>query len=91
MSEEIMRNNLLTLAQTYATAKGHALSTVSKEIHGKHDFLGNYLAGTSSPSVKTYWQMVNRLRAGWPKKTPWPDLAGIPKLGKKVDEGFAAG
>jgi hypothetical protein len=88
MSEQIMRQNLLVLAQTYASAHGWALATVSKQIHGNQAFLEKYLAGEISTTIKTYYLMVNRLRQRWPSKTPWPRTAPISKLGKKVDEGF---
>ena len=83
-----MRENLLVLAQTYAESKGWSLGQVSKLIHGNHGFLGKYLAGEVSPTTRTYFLMLNRLRASWPKKTPWPQTAAIAKLGKKCDEGF---
>jgi hypothetical protein len=88
MSEQIMRENLLVLAQTYATAGGWSLSTVSKQIHGNQAFLAQFLAGEISTTIKTYYLMVNRLRKSWPKKTPWPRTIPVPKLGKKIDEGF---
>ncbi len=87
--EEIMRNNLFVIAQTYATAKNQAMTTVSKNIHGNQNFLAQYLAGEVAPTVKTYFTMVNRFRARWPRGTPWPKTAPIPKLGRKVDPGFA--
>lgn len=88
MSEDIMRQNLLALAQTYATAKGLALTTVSKQIHGRDDFLALYLKGQMSPTVRTYHIMVNRLRSRWPRGTPWPKTRSIKKLSKRVDKGF---
>ena len=88
MSEEIMRQNLLVLAQAYASAKKLALTTVSKEIHGRHEFLEEYLKGNMAPTTRTYFLMLNRLRSRWPRKTPWPTTSSIPKLGKKVDKGF---
>lgn len=86
--EEIMRSNLFAIAQTYATAKKQAMTTVSKNIHGNQNFLAQYLQGEVAPTVKTYFKMVNRFREDWPKGTPWPKTVAIPKLGKKVDEGF---
>lgn len=91
MSEDTMRQNLLVLAQTYASARGLALTTVSKQIHGRDDFLGQYLKGKMSPTVRTYYVMLNRLRSRWPRGTPWPATRSIKKLGKKVDEGFVDG
>lgn len=88
MSEKLMRENLLVLAQTYATARGLSLSTVSKQIHGNQGFLARYLDGSISTTIRTYYLMVNRLRKNWPPKTPWPKTAPLPKLGKNVDDGF---
>jgi hypothetical protein len=87
MSEQIMRENLLVLAQTYATANGWSLSTVSKQIHGNQAFLAKFLAGEISTTIRTYYQMVDRLRENWPRKTPWPKTVAVPKLGKNVDGG----
>lgn len=91
MSEDTMRQNLLVLAQTYASARGLALTTVSKQIHGRDDFLALYLKGEMSPTLRTYFVMVNRLRSRWPRGTKWPLTRSVPKLGKKVDEGFVDG
>lgn len=89
MSEQIMRENLIVLAQAFADANGWSLSTVSKQIHGNQAFLAKYSAGEISTTIKTYYLMVNRLRRDWPKKTPWPKTSPIEKLGKKVDGGFS--
>jgi hypothetical protein len=89
MSEKIMRENLLVLAQTYATANGWSLSTVSKQIHGNQAFLAKFLDGEISTTIKTYFLMVDRLRKNWPKKTPWPKTRAIQKLGKNIDGGRA--
>jgi hypothetical protein len=67
-SEELMRANLIALAQRYAEAKGWSLATVSKEIHGNQAFLNAYLAGEMAPRVDTYFSMVEKLRANWPKE-----------------------
>jgi hypothetical protein len=82
MSEQIMRNNLLVLAQTFATAKGWALATVSKKIHGDQAFLERYLAGQGSTTIKTYFLMVERLREAWPKGAPWPKTLAVPRLAR---------
>lgn len=86
--EEMMRNNLIAIAQAYAEAKGQAMTTVSKNIHGNQNFLQQYLVGEVAPTVKTYFAMVNRFRHKWPKGTPWPKTVAIPKLGRKIDKGF---
>ena len=83
-----MRENLLVLAQTYASATGASLGAVSKKIHGNHAFLEKFLNGEISTTLSTYFLMINRLRRKWPRKTPWPKTVAVPKLGKKVDKGF---
>jgi hypothetical protein len=91
MTEQTMRQNLFVIAQAYAEATGLSITTVSKKIHGNGDFFAGFLAGTLSCGVDTYFNLVNRFRARWPKNTPWPKTAGIPKLGKKLDDGFVDG
>lgn len=88
--EDLMRSNLIAIAQRFADAKGWSLSTVSKKIHGKQDFLENYFAGKVNPRIDTYFSMIGKLRASWPRGTEWPKTAPIPKLGKKVDQRLAA-
>lgn len=82
-----MRQNLVVLAQTFATATETTLGAVSKKIHGNHAFLEKFFAGEISARLDTYFLMVNRLRAKWPSGTPWPKLA-VMKLGKIIDNGF---
>lgn len=91
MTEKLMRQNLIVLAQRYAEAKKWSLSTVSKQIHGNQAFLEKYLRGEVAPTTETYFKMVNRLRINWPAGTEWPKTSPMPKLGKKVDEDFDAG
>ena len=64
MIEQIMRENLLVIAQTYADAKGWSLATVSKQIHGNQSFLTEFMAGNVSCGIGTYEQMLDRLRYG---------------------------
>jgi hypothetical protein len=77
MSEEIMRQNMLAIAQTYASAKNQALPTVSKAFHGNQAFLGKYLAGEVAPTTETYWRMMDQFRQEWPEGVEWPKLAVI--------------
>jgi len=88
--EELMRANLIVLAQTYAQAKKLSLATVSKEIHGNQAFFAEYLAGKMSPTVRTYFLMIDKLRVKWPRGVKWPKTASIPKLGKKVERARVA-
>ncbi len=78
MSEQIMRDNLLVLAQTYANAKGWALTTVSKQIHGNQHFLEGFVAGEISVTVKTYHGMIDKFRSDWPPGAKWPITRDIP-------------
>ncbi len=79
MSEQIMRENLLVLAQTYATAKGWALTTVSKQIHGNQHFLEGVVSGNISTTIKTYHLMIDKLRANWPAGVKWPITRDVPR------------
>lgn len=82
MSEEIMRNNLFVLAQRYADGHKHALTTVSKKIHGNQDFLGRFLQGEISVTLRMYFLMVSKMRQSWPKSTEWPKTVPVPRLGR---------
>lgn len=82
MSEEIMRANLLVLAQTYADAKGWQLTTVSKQIHGNQYFFRDFIAGKISTTLKTYFQMIDTLRLNWPVGLKWPVTRAIPHPSK---------
>lgn len=88
--EDLMRNNLIAIAQRYADARGWSLATVSKEIHGNQAFFAQYLAGRMSPRLDTYFAMIEKFRARWPRGAKWPSTAPIPKLGKNVPERRAA-
>jgi hypothetical protein len=85
MSEQIMRENLFVIAQTYASARGLALTTVSKEFHGNQLFLEKYIKGELSPTtgqpisltIRTYFQMIDKFRAKWPTAVKWPETRDI--------------
>lgn len=78
MIEQIMRENLLVLAQAYATAKGWSLATVSKQIHGNQAFLAQFLSGQVSTTIRTYEKMVGKIRTDWPKGLGWPETRAVP-------------
>jgi hypothetical protein len=82
MSEQIMRDNLIVLAQAYADATGLSLATVSKRIHGKHCFMVDFIAGRCSTTLTTYFGMVAKLRVLWPKGAAWPQTRTVPKLAR---------
>lgn len=77
-----MRSNLMVLAQAFADAKGWALSTVSKKIHGDQAFLERYISGKGSTRIDTYFAMIDRFRAEWPTGAPWPKTTEVPKLSR---------
>lgn len=85
MSEQLMRDNLLVLAQTFATAKGLSLVTVSKKIHGNQRFLAEFIEGKVSTRIETYYQMIDRLRELWPDGLQWPELRDIPSPKRKAE------
>ena len=77
-SEQIMRDNLIVLAQAYASANNRALSTVSNQIHGKHSFLEEFIGGRVSVTLSTYFAMIGKMREAWPKGAKWPRTRKIP-------------
>lgn len=88
-SEKIMRDNLVVIAQTFATATKRSLTTVSKQIHGGGEFFARYAAGEVSCGIDTYFGMVEKFRDRWsdlPEKTPWPITSPMGKLGRNVDK-----
>ncbi len=80
-----MRDNLLVLAQTFATAKGWSLVTVSKKIHGNQRFLAEFTDGTVSTRIETYFLMIEKLREMWPPGLAWPVLRDIPAPPRRVE------
>lgn len=80
-----MRDNLLVLAQTFATAKGWSLVTVSKKIHGNQRFLAEFTEGTVSTRIETYFLMIERLREMWPPGLAWPQLRDIPAPPRRTE------
>ncbi len=85
MTEQIMRANLSVVVHTFAQARGWSMATVSREIHGNQAFLEGYFSGKRSPTMRTYFNMVGKLRDRWPEGAEWPDTLPVPKLGKKVE------
>ena len=77
-----MRSNLMVLAQAFADAKGWAMSTVSKRIHGDQAFLERYISEKGSTRIDTYFAMIERFRAEWPTGAPWPKTVEVPKLSR---------
>jgi hypothetical protein len=86
MSDSIMRENLMALANAYADATGLSLTTISKRIHGKQSFFAEYGAGKQTLRVNHYWYVIDRFREEWPDGTPWPKTRSIPPLVKSLDE-----
>ena len=80
-----MRENLLVLAQTFATAKGWSLVTVSKKIHGNQRFLAEFTDGSVSTGLGTYFGMIEKLRGMWPVGLKWPELRDIPSPKFRAD------
>lgn len=74
-----MRENLVVLAQAFATANGISLTTVSKKIHGNGGFFADFLAGDISCGLNTYFAMIERFREGWPQGVKWPETRDIPR------------
>lgn len=76
MTEKIMRENLLVIVQTLASAKGWSWSTASKHIHGQQAFFTRFFASDPEERISvrldTYYSMLDRMRAIWPEDLAWP-------------------
>ena len=72
--EKTLRDNLMSLAFAYAKARGVALTTVSRQIHGNVNFLNDYGDDYISITVSKYAEMVIRMRETWPKGSPRPRM-----------------
>lgn len=79
MSERIMRQNLFVIAQAYSDATGLSMTTVGKKFHGNGSFFPGFLEGKLSCGVDTYFGMLDKFRAAWPKGAKWPLTSVVPR------------
>ena len=75
--EKTLRDNLMSLARAYAKARGVALTTVSRQIHGNVNFLNDYGNDYISITVSKYAEMVAEMRADWPHGSPRPRMKTV--------------
>lgn len=61
MIEKVCRDHLVELAEKYAKSNGLALTTVSRKMHGNHDFIGKFKAGKCSITLNKYDEIAARL------------------------------
>lgn len=80
-----MTENLMVVAQTFASSRNWSLTTLSKRIHGNQGFLENYATGRVTVTIRTYFQIIEKLRQMWPEDLAWPITSALPPLGKKSD------
>jgi hypothetical protein len=72
---KILRENLLILARVYAEAEGVTLAVVSARMYGNRQLIPAMGAGKqASLSIKSYGDVIERFRHGWPKGVDWPLL-----------------
>ena len=77
MIAKILRDNLVTLAKTYAKATGSTLAAVSKRFYGNEGFFADFRAGETSISIDKYDAVVKSFQAEWPKDREWPFLRAV--------------
>jgi hypothetical protein len=72
MFEQVVIENLLAIVAAYRKATGKSLTSISKEFYGRGDFLAKLKQGEQGVSIGRFSQMLDELRAKWPKDAPWP-------------------
>ncbi len=73
---EAYRKNLHAIVTAYMKATGLSLGTVSRKFHGNQAFLKGFFADDESRRVSVTIdkaeEMIETLRAAWPKDVKWP-------------------
>lgn len=82
MSEQIIKENLLAIADAYAKATGFSIATISRQFHGNQAFLGDFKKGERSITVSKMEEMLAAFRAGWPPGAKWPPTRPI-RMGRR--------
>lgn len=77
MIETAARDNLMSIARTYAAATGLSLATVSSRVHGHNAFLADFEAGRRGITLAKLDEMVSKFAEIWPPKLAWPSTAAI--------------
>ncbi len=89
MISEVLRDNLLLLATTYAKAENTTLGMVSQRFYGNPDFFKDFGKRKRSVSVKKLDSMLVDFSEAWPDdKVAWPTLKSVqierPKRKKRI-------
>lgn len=80
MSEDqLIVNNLILIAKTYAEVTGRSLTAISKEFYGRGDFFAELEKGEQTISLGRFGKMMTDFREKWPKdqRGRWPQGAVI--------------
>lgn len=77
MSAEILRDNLLAIAETYGLAKGLSLDQVSKRFYGNVGCFRRFSHDDAAITTVKYYDMVDEFRKKWPDGVSWPRLRDI--------------
>jgi hypothetical protein len=80
LASQILRNLFAVLA-VYQEATGKSLSTCSRQFYGKSSFFKNLKKGPppegQSVALHTLDDILDKIRADWPKDADWPLLPTI--------------
>lgn len=70
--EQVIRENLIAIADAYQKATGESDATVSKKFYGRGDFYKKLKAGICRISTRQVDAVKAKFSAKWPPKTAWP-------------------
>lgn len=70
-----IRNDLVAIAEGYASATNLSLSTVSRKFYGHRRFLENFGAGRSTITLSKLSEIVDKFDEAWPAAKRWPAVA----------------
>ena len=84
-----LRLQLVTVADTYANAKGQARATVSTLVLNGGHVLDGLAGGQADVTTKTFEKAVAWFDANWPADLAWPEGVARPSAAASAD-GVAA-
>jgi hypothetical protein len=77
MIERRCKENLLTLARTYASATKQPLRKVSTRFYGNTVFFRDFARGRKTISLSRYDEALKQFLKEWPEGVAWPKLEPI--------------
>jgi len=75
MIAEILRDNLIAIAEAYGKATGKTLAQVSKKFYGNTDFLSDLKRDETTITLKKLDELIKAFKESWPDNADWPFFA----------------